>query len=139
MDFDPAVRDRMLAGLLMPADLLLAARRVRRIVAQRARALFADFDLLLTPPRLAARRAWARPPWRLRASRFPSAPIWACSAKPISFIGLPALAVPALADTPLPIGVQMIAPAWAEARLIHCPSSHRAGITGPRPVTGPTQ
>jgi hypothetical protein len=26
----------MLAGLLMPADLLLAARRVRRIVADRA-------------------------------------------------------------------------------------------------------
>jgi aspartyl-tRNA(Asn)/glutamyl-tRNA(Gln) amidotransferase subunit A len=60
--------------------------------------------------------------------------------QPISFIGLPALAVPALADTPLPIGVQMIAPAWAEARLIHTAHHlHRAGITGPRPVTGPTQ
>lgn len=140
MDFDPAVRDRMLAGLLMPADLLLAARRVRRIVAQRARALFADFDLLLTPATPCSAPRMGEATIEIEGKQVPVRANLGMFCQPISFIGLPALAVPALADTPLPIGVQMIAPAWAEARLIHTAHHlHRAGITGPRPVTGPTQ
>lgn len=139
MDFDPAVRDRMLAGLLMPADLLLAARRVRRIVAENARRLFADFDLLLSPATPCSAPRIGEPTVEIEGRQVPVRANLGMFCQPISFIGLPALAVPALADTPLPIGVQMIAPAWAEARLIHTAHHlHRAGITGPRPLNGPT-
>ncbi len=135
LDFDPAVRDRMLAGLLMPADLLLAARRVRRRVQGEARELFERFDLLISPatpcsaPEIGARTVMidGQPvPVRANLGMF---------AQPVSFIGLPALAVPALADTALPIGVQIIAPAWGEALLLH--TAHhldRAGITGSRAI-----
>ncbi len=34
--------------------------------------------------------------------------------QPISFIGLPVAAVPVWSDGPLPIGVQVIGPAWRE-------------------------
>jgi len=141
MDFDPAVRDRMLAGLLMPADLLLAARRVRRIVADQARALFADFDLLLSPATPCSAPRIGEPTIEIEGQQVPVRANLGMFCQPISFIGLPAISVPALlvsggADTPLPIGVQMIAPAWAEARLIDAAHHlHRAGITG---TTGPT-
>lgn len=138
LDFDPAVRDRMLAGLLMPADLLLAARRVRRIFATRARALFQDFDLLLSPATPCSAPRIGEPTIEIEGKSVPVRANLGMFCQPISFIGLPALAVPALADTPLPIGVQMIAPAWAEARLLHTAHHlHRAGITGTRPLLRP--
>jgi len=139
MDFDPAVRDRMLAGLLMPADLLLAARRVRRIVADQARALFADFDVLLTPATPCSAPQIGVTMIEIEGRQVPVRANLGMFAQPISFVGLPALAVPALVDTPLPIGVQMIAPAWAEARLLHI--AHHlelASITGARPIKDPT-
>ena len=37
--------------------------------------------------------------------------------QPISFIGLPALVVPVAGPAGLPLGVQLIAPPWQEARL----------------------
>ena len=141
MDFDPAVRDRMLAGLLMPADLLLAARRVRRIVAERARRLLADFDLLLSPATPCSAPRIGEPTIEIEGKPVPVRANLGMFCQPISFIGLPAMSVPALlasgeAKPSLPIGVQMIAPAWAEARLIQTAHRlHRAGITG---TTGPT-
>lgn len=136
MDFDPAVRDRMLAGLLMPADLLLAARRVRRIVADQARALFDDFDLLVCPATPCSAPRIGEATIEIEGQQVPVRANLGMFCQPISFIGLPAISVPVLAGTPLPIGVQLIAPAWAEARLIHIAHHlHRAGITG---TTGPT-
>lgn len=138
LDFDPAVRDRMLAGLLMPADLLLAARRVRRIVQHHARALFADFDVLITPATPCSAPQIGVATVEIDGRPVPVRANLGMYCQPISFLGLPALAVPALADTPLPMGVQMIAPAWAEARLLHIARHlHSARITGPRPIKDP--
>ncbi|RVU07738.1 AtzE family amidohydrolase [Novosphingobium umbonatum] len=140
LDFDPAVRDRMLAGLLMPADLHLAARRVRRIFADQARAAFAQFDLLLSPATPCSAPQIGVPTVEIDGQQVPVRANLGMYCQPISFIGLPALSVPALCDTPLPIGVQMIAPAWAEARLLHVAVHlHAHGITGTRPIPSPPQ
>jgi AtzE family amidohydrolase len=48
-DFDPATRDRLIAGALMPASIVARARRFRRWFAERAAERFAEFDLLLAP------------------------------------------------------------------------------------------
>lgn len=138
LEFDPAVRDRMLAGLLMPADLLLAARRVRRIVADRARALFARFDLLIAPATPCSAPLIGVAEVEIAGRQVPARANLGMYTQPISFIGLPALAVPALAPTPLPIGVQIIGPAWAESRLLAIAHHlHQSGITGPRPLQDP--
>lgn len=138
LDFDPAVRDRMLAGLLMPADLLLAARRVRRIVQHHARALFDSFDVLITPATPCSAPQIGVATVEIEGQEVPVRANLGMYCQPISFLGLPAMTLPALADTPLPIGVQMIAPAWAEARLLHI--AHHldlARITGARPIKDP--
>src|SRR5690606_2555284 len=46
-DFDPAVRGRLLAGALLPADALVQAQRIRRAFYDQAIAAFGRFDLLL--------------------------------------------------------------------------------------------
>jgi len=130
MDFDPAVRDRMLAGLLMPADLLLAARRVRRIFAEEARRVFGQFDLLISPATPCSAPQIGVAMVEIEGVAVPVRANLGMLAQPISFIGLPAMAVPAACGTSLPIGVQMIAPAWAEDRLFHTAHHlHLAGIT----------
>ena len=47
--FDPLVRDRLTAGVLIPAAWYLQAQRVRRWFSQRVREAFREFDVLLAP------------------------------------------------------------------------------------------
>jgi AtzE family amidohydrolase len=135
LDFDPAVRDRMLAGLLMPADMLLAARRVRRVVAERARALFGGYDLLISPATPCSAPQIGVANIEIEGKPVPVRANLGMFCQPVSFIGLPALAVPAAVDTPLPIGVQMIAPAWREDMLFAAAQALEiSGIIGARPL-----
>jgi hypothetical protein len=110
----------MLAGLLMPADLLLAARRVRRIVAQRRVRCSPISTCCLPrhPLQRAAHRRGRGGDCRATGSR----PRQSGHVLPADQLYRPACSGCACAgDTPPPIGVQMIAPAWAEARLMPPP------------------
>ncbi|HEY6870361.1 MAG TPA: amidase family protein, partial [Novosphingobium sp.] len=49
LDYDPAVRDRLLAGALLPVELYDKARAFRTAFLARLAALTADFDVLLAP------------------------------------------------------------------------------------------
>ncbi|MCS6854164.1 MAG: AtzE family amidohydrolase, partial [Elioraea sp.] len=49
LDYDPATRDRFLAGALLPAAWLLAAQRFRRWFFERTMETFRDVDVLLAP------------------------------------------------------------------------------------------
>ena len=114
--YDPAVRDRLLAGAMIPASVTIQAQRVRAHVRTQAALLFESFDLLLAPatpypavPRGAATILLDGVPVSARANM-------GLYAQPISFIGLPVLCVPGQAETDaLPIGVQLIARPWDEA------------------------
>jgi AtzE family amidohydrolase len=132
-DFDPATRDRLIAGALQPAAVIAKARRVRRWFLQQALELFERFDLLLAP-----------------AVPFPATPIGQATARlngaevsvraslglytqPISFIGLPVLAAPVIAPGALPVGVQLIAPPWREDLLFETAAWLEAeGVVGSR-------
>jgi AtzE family amidohydrolase len=114
--YDPAVRDRLIAGVMIPAAIVVQAQRVRaRFRAQAAR-LFETVDLLLAPstpypavPRGAATILLDGVPMPARANM-------GLYTQPISFIGLPAISVPAQHEAdPLPMGVQLIARPWDEA------------------------
>jgi aspartyl-tRNA(Asn)/glutamyl-tRNA(Gln) amidotransferase subunit A len=102
-------------------------------VAQRARARFADFDLLLTLATPCSAPAHGRGHHQIEGKQVPVRANLGMFCQPISFIGLPALAVPALADTPLPIGVQMIAPHGPKRSIHTAHHLHRAEPSAPAP------
>ena len=60
-DFDPLIRDRMLAGAIAPAHWLWQAHRVRRHVRDRALSVFAQCDVIIAPctPMIAPSKSWA--------------------------------------------------------------------------------
>jgi AtzE family amidohydrolase len=113
-DFDPAVRGRLLAGSLLPADALLQAQRIRRAAYDEAMALFEGHDLLIAPatpipaPRLGEAES------EIGGRLMPTRPNIGVLTQPISAIGLPVVTVPVRAGDALPIGVQLIAPPWRE-------------------------
>ncbi|MBR0680233.1 AtzE family amidohydrolase [Roseomonas eburnea] len=114
-DFDPAVRDRLIAGALLPAAWLMTAQRFRRWFADQVGSVFRDHDVLLAPatpmpaPRLGTQTV------TLDGVEMPLRPNIGLYTQPISFIGLPVVAVPVWpAGRGLPIGVQVIAPPWRE-------------------------
>ncbi|MCB1332613.1 MAG: AtzE family amidohydrolase [Roseivivax sp.] len=113
--FDPDVRDRLIAGALLPAALVIEAQKVRRAFAAEAAALFAQADVLLAPATPCTAPMLGEKWLDLGAERVPLRPNIGVFTQPISAIGLPVVAVPVwLAGATLPIGVQVIAAPWRE-------------------------
>jgi AtzE family amidohydrolase len=118
--FEPLTRDRLLAGALLPAQWVLHAQRVRSLFRAQMAALFADWDILVAP----ATPSPATPIGQLMLdlpdrAAVPLRPNFGVYTQPISFIGLPVLAVPVPAAAgPLPVGVQLIAAPWQEQLLL---------------------
>src|SRR3546814_20994624 len=48
-DFDPATRDRLLAGALLPANAVLQAQRFRALFREQVLEAFRHHDLLIAP------------------------------------------------------------------------------------------
>ena len=117
MDFDFATRDRLLAGLFLPAEAVMAARRVRRAFQAETRALFEHFDLLLAPATPCAAPRIGEATVVIGGRDVPVRANLGLYTQPISFIGLPVIVVPVDGPAGLPLGVQLIAPPWREDRL----------------------
>jgi AtzE family amidohydrolase len=112
-DFDPATRDRFFAGALLPAAVLSRIRRVRLAFRDQLRAVFEEFDVLIAPAAPCPAPRLDQTTLRLGDRDVPLRPNIGIYTQPISFIGLPVVTVPVNASG-LPIGVQIIAPAWRE-------------------------
>ncbi|MBP0464437.1 AtzE family amidohydrolase [Roseomonas sp. PWR1] len=113
-DFDPAVRDRLIAGSLLPAAWVQAAQRFRRWFAAEVEELFHYHDILLAPSTPMPAPMIGTQEVTLDGVTMPLRPNIGLYTQPISFIGLPVAAVPVWPSTALPMGVQVIAPAWRE-------------------------
>ncbi len=113
-DFDPAVRDRLLAGLAIPAAWVSEAQRFRRWFHGRMLALFREVDIILAPATPVRAPLLGQTTMRLGEAEVPLRPNMGVFTQPISFIGLPVVAIPVWPDRVLPIGVQVIAPPWCE-------------------------
>ena len=50
VDFDPDVRDRLIAGAMLPGAWIQQAQKFRRSFREQALALFRDVDILIAPP-----------------------------------------------------------------------------------------
>jgi len=117
-DFDAATRGRLLAGALLPANILLQAQRFRSVFRAQVAALFLDYDILLAPttPCVAPRigqdtMAFGGMQVGVRANL-------GIYTQPLSFIGLPVISAPMLNPGTLPVGVQIIGKAWSEKTLL---------------------
>lgn len=114
-DFDPAVRDRFLAGLMLPSDWLAQAHRFRAWYRARVAEVFRDVDIILAPatPRVAPKLGQVM--MTLNGVDMPVRANMGLFTQPISAIGLPVVAAPyAERNGKLPIGVQIIAAPWKE-------------------------
>lgn len=112
-DFDPAVRDRLIAGAMVPAPLVDRAQKFRRWYRARVLELFKSVDVILAPATPCIAPKLGQVMFNLGGVDLPVRANIGIHTQPISFIGLPVVAVPVPLE-PMPIGVQIIAAPWRE-------------------------
>ncbi|MGB6348839.1 MAG: AtzE family amidohydrolase [Pseudolabrys sp.] len=112
-DFDPAVRDRLLAGAMIPSTLVVKAQNFRRWYRARVLELFKSCDVILAPATPCTAPKIGQQTFTLGGVEMPVRANLGIYTQPISFIGLPVVAVP-VPLRPLPIGVQVITAPWRE-------------------------
>lgn len=118
-DFDPNMRDRLLAGAMMPAGWLVQAQRFRRWYIGQVRKAMAGTDILLAPATPTTAFELGQKEVMLDGRTLPARQAIGPYTQPISFAGLPVVTVPVwLPDAALPIGVQLIGLPWQEGRLL---------------------
>ena len=134
-EFDPAVRDRLLAGNFIPAAWLIQAHKLRRWFHAQVLASFQHFDVLLAPATPIAAPLIGQTTMVINGQTLPVRPNLGLFTQPISFIGLPVVAVPSGAAGELPIGVQIIAAPWREDHALRVAATLSAlGFAAPRPA-----
>jgi aspartyl-tRNA(Asn)/glutamyl-tRNA(Gln) amidotransferase subunit A len=112
-DFDPAVRDRLIAGAMIPAPYVDKAQKFRRWYRQQVLELFNTVDVILAPATPCVAPKLGQVNFTLGGVELPVRANIGIHTQPISFIGLPVVAVPVPLE-PMPIGVQIIAAPWRE-------------------------
>src|SRR5215213_2100227 len=135
-DFDPAVRDRLIAGAMVPAPLVDRAQKFRRWYRAKVLELFSSVDVIIAPatPCIAPKLGQAN--FVLDGVELPVRANIGIHTQPISFIGLPVVAVPVPLE-PMPIGVQIIAAPWREDIALRVAQAlERMGVAAAPPPRG---
>jgi len=134
-DFDPAVRDRLIAGAMIPAAHVVKAQKFRRWYREQVLALFAKVDAVLAPATPCTAPLIGQKTFVLDGVELPVRANLGIYTQPISFIGLPVVTVP-VPLKPLPIGLQIIAAPWREDVALRIAYAlERAGaVTASRPA-----
>jgi aspartyl-tRNA(Asn)/glutamyl-tRNA(Gln) amidotransferase subunit A len=112
-DFDPAVRDRLIAGAMVPSTYVVKAQNFRRWYRERVLELFKSCDAILAPATPCTAPKIGQQTFMLDGVELPVRANMGLYTQPISFIGLPVVAVP-VPLSPLPIAVQIITAPWRE-------------------------
>jgi AtzE family amidohydrolase len=112
-DFDPATRDRLISGVMIPASLVTKAQKFRRWYREEVLKLFERYDAILAPATPMVAPRLGQQTMMLEGAEVPLRANIGIYTQPISFIGLPVACVPVPLQ-PLPIGVQIIAAPWRE-------------------------
>ena len=132
-DFDPAVRDRLLAGAMLPAAWVIEAQKLRRRFAAEALRLFDEVDILLAPATPCPAPRLGQVDMTVDGASLPVRANLGLHTQPISFIGLPVAAVPVW-NGPMPLGVQVIGPPWREDLVLRVAAALEAAGIARAPV-----
>jgi len=108
-DFDPAVRDRLLAGALLPDSVQAQAMALRSIFSRAMAKVFERCDILLAPIAPCPAPQIGQAGMVIDGQEVSVRKNLGAYTQPLSFIGLPVLAAPVNRPGRLPIGVQIIA------------------------------
>jgi 1-carboxybiuret hydrolase len=133
-DYDPAVRDRLIAGAMTPASLVVKAQKFRRWYREEVLKLFAEVDAILAPATPCTAPLIGQQTFMLDDVELPVRANLGLYTQPISFIGLPVVTVP-VPLAPLPIAVQIITAPWREdlgLRIAHALEAQGV-VAAPRP------
>ena len=135
-DFDPAVRDRLLAGAMLPAPLVERAQKFRRWYRTQVLELFKSVDVMIAPATPCVAPKLGQTTFVLDGVELPVRANIGIHTQPISFVGLPVVAVPVPLE-PMPIGVQIIAAPWREDIALRVAYAlERAGAVSAPPPRG---
>jgi Asp-tRNA(Asn)/Glu-tRNA(Gln) amidotransferase A subunit family amidase len=113
-DFDPMIRDRLLAGALIPAAWYLAAQRLRRVYYRKVMELFQSVDVIVAPATPRPAHRIGQEVFTIRGKTLPSRANSGILTQPISCIGLPVVCAPIGEVEAMPVGMQVIARPWRE-------------------------
>ncbi|WP_374414588.1 AtzE family amidohydrolase [Novosphingobium colocasiae] len=134
--FDPATRDRLLAGALIPANAVLQAQRVRMLYRDEVLAALARTPLLLAPATPCSAPLLGQPTITVAGQALPTRPNIGLLTQPLSFVGVPIVSFPVV-SAGMPIGVQLIAAPWREDIVLRAAALlERAGLAGRMEVGG---
>ncbi|WP_293341563.1 AtzE family amidohydrolase [Microcoleus sp. CAWBG58] len=117
-DFDPATRDRFLAGTMIPATWYVQAQRFRQWYRDRVRAIFQHTDIILAPATPIAAPEIGVEKMVIAGQEILVRPNLGLFTQPLSFIGLPVLCVPVQRPGALPLGVQIVGAPYSEAVIL---------------------
>lgn len=133
-DFDPAVRDRLIAGAIIPSSVVVKAQKFRRWYREQVLASFKDVDAIIAPATPCTAPSIGQQNFTLDGVEMPVRANLGIYTQPISFIGLPVVAVP-LPLKPLPTAVQIITAPWREdiALRIAQALEEQGTVSAPRP------
>jgi AtzE family amidohydrolase len=134
-DFDPGTRDRFLAGALVPANWVIQAQRFRSWYRAQVATLFRDVDIMLAPATPCSAPLIGQETIEIGGQSVAARPYLGVYTQPLSFIGVPIVAVPLREPGKMPIGVQIIAAPWREAYALRVARAlERDGITFAEPA-----
>ena len=117
-DFEPPIRDRLLAGALTPAAWYLQAQKFRSWWREQVREVFRDVDVLLAPATPLAAPVLGQDTFVFNGQTVPLRASIGLFTQPITFVGLPVVAAPVHSVGPLPVAVQLIGAPWTETALL---------------------
>lgn len=112
-DFDPATRDRLLAGALLPANAVLQVQRRRTIFREELMDAFRRYELVVAPATPCSATMLGQTTIHVAGQDIPARPNIGLLTQPLSFVGVPIVAAP-VRNGDMPIAVQLIAPPWRE-------------------------
>ncbi len=131
LGFDPATRDRLIAGAALPSAAYLDAIRFRTWFREQCLAMFERHDVLIAPATSQTAPLIDDPFVDVDGRRESARANLGMLTQPISFVGLPALAVPLKRPGELPLGLQLVAAPGGEASLFALARRlEEVGLTG---------
>jgi AtzE family amidohydrolase len=133
-DFDPAVRDRLLAGAMIPAAWVVRAQKFRHFYREKVLRLFETVDAILLPATPCRALALGQKSFAFEGASLPARANIGLYTQPISFIGLPVVAVPVWLDDGLPIAVQIVTAPWREDQALRIAGALEAAGVVAAPV-----
>ncbi len=147
MEYDPATRDRLMAGALLPASPIIQAHRLRNWFRTHMHEAFRDNDILIAPSTVGPAPRIDQPMITVGGKSVSARANLGLFTQPLTLAGFPILAAPLAPDASgaggaeagLPLGVQIIAAPGQEQALFAVGAAlERAGVLG-YPVRGATE